>query len=268
MQFPLWHLRYFSRQFQYYIFLWKRIRFQKNARRSGIQSRARIFAREDDRRENGLEPVSGGTTSTKIFHESSEKEVEYRATWIAAVASPFAYISARFSIASAAKEICREIRGRRGRNLPDLAGARVKVTVTINVGFVCPRRHLDATHIDVKIQRRVKRLLMAYAGRTFCAIYVTFMLHIHISYLCGSALFTLIHYALLMYVNGKLSHLTSIKIANTLLHVLFYIFIMHAHYITFLRYKIFIIFLIVDLRQISILYKCFSYNFPRKDRLK
>lgn len=152
--------------------------------------------------------------------------------------------------------------------LPDLAAARVKVTVTINVGFVCPRRHLDATHIDVKIQRRVKRLLMAYAGRTFCAIYITFMLHIHISYLCGSALFTLIHYALLMYVNGKLSHLTSIKIANTLLHVLFYIFIMHAHYIMFLRYKIFIIFLIVDLRQISILYKCFSYNFPRKDRLK
>lgn len=81
---------------------------------------------------------------------------------------------------------------------------------------------------------------------TFYAIYITLMLHFRISYLCGCAPFTSIHYALLMYVNGKLSHLTSIKIASMLLHVLFYsIFIMHIRYITFLCYKIFIIFLIL-----------------------
>lgn len=82
--------------------------------------------------------------------------------------------------------------------------------------------------------------------RTFYAIYITLMLHFRISYLCGCALFTSIHYALLMYVNGKLLHLASIKIASVLLHVLFYsIFIMHTRYITFLCYKIFIIFLIL-----------------------
>lgn len=102
------------------------------------------------------------------------------------------YISARFSIASTAKEIYRA-RGRRG-NLPDLVGARVKVAVTINVGTVCPRHHLDTTHIDVKIQPRVKRLLMLHAGNFLRNIHyfdVTFshklfmwMCPIHVDPLC------------------------------------------------------------------------------------
>lgn len=75
------------------------------------------------------------------------------------------YISARFPIASAAKEICRE-RGRRDSH-PDLADTRAKVVASINVGSVRRRRHFDVAHIEVKILGRVNRLRMAHVRRIF-----------------------------------------------------------------------------------------------------
>lgn len=88
----------------------KRIRFQKNARRSGIQSRSEDFRVRGRCRENGLEPVSEGTTSTKIFHESSEKRanIVQRESFPSSDLPSRIYsrvFPARFSIASAAKEI-------------------------------------------------------------------------------------------------------------------------------------------------------------------